>query len=77
LISSRLLCCCLLLGLNACGARISFAEREPWRREAEVSCLNSGAAFLSGAGHHEARPAGIPAARGWDRGLSLAIARDR
>jgi hypothetical protein len=35
------------------------------------------AAFLSGSGHGEPRPAGAPAARGWDRGLSLAIARDR
>ena len=42
LISWRLFGCCLLLVLNAC-ARISFEEREPWRREAEVSCLNSGA----------------------------------
>jgi hypothetical protein len=42
LISWRLLGCCLLLGLSACG-RISFEEREPWRREAEASCLSSGA----------------------------------
>ncbi len=42
MISWRLFGCCLLLLLNAC-ARISFEEREPWRREAEVSCLNSGA----------------------------------
>ena len=33
---------CLLLGLTGC-ARMWFAEREPWRREAEVSCLKSGA----------------------------------
>ncbi len=33
---------CLLLGLTGC-ARIWFAEREPWRREAEISCLKSGA----------------------------------
>jgi hypothetical protein len=33
---------CLLLGLAGC-ARMWFAEREPWRREAEVSCLKSGA----------------------------------
>jgi hypothetical protein len=31
-----------LLGLGGC-ARISFEEREPWRREAEVACLNGGA----------------------------------
>ncbi len=41
-ISWRPFGCCLLLVLTAC-ARISFEEREPWRREAEVSCLNSGA----------------------------------
>src|SRR6266852_5207604 len=33
---------CLLLGLTGC-ARMWFAEREPWRREAEVACLQSGA----------------------------------
>src|SRR5215469_7453601 len=33
---------CLLLGLTGC-ARMWFAEREPWRREAEISCLQSGA----------------------------------
>jgi hypothetical protein len=33
---------CLLLGLTGC-ARMWFAEREPWRREAEISCLKSGA----------------------------------
>jgi len=43
LVRWQLFGCCLLLGLNACGTRISFEEREPWRREAEVSCLNSGA----------------------------------
>jgi hypothetical protein len=34
--------CCLLLGLTGC-ARMWFAEREPWRREAEAACLQSGA----------------------------------
>jgi len=33
---------CLLLGLAGC-ARMWFAEREPWRGEAETSCLKSGA----------------------------------
>jgi hypothetical protein len=42
LMSWRLLGCGLLLGLNSC-APVSFEEREPWRREAEVSCLKSGA----------------------------------
>jgi hypothetical protein len=42
LISPQLLGCFLLLGLGACG-RISFEEREPWRREAEAACLQSGA----------------------------------
>jgi hypothetical protein len=33
--------CLMMLGLAGC-ARMWFAEREPWRREAEVACLNSG-----------------------------------
>jgi hypothetical protein len=42
--SPRLLAfCCLLLGLGDCSSRISFEEREPWRREAEAACLQSGA----------------------------------
>jgi hypothetical protein len=42
LFSQRLFAFCLLLhGLAACG-RISFEEREPWRREAEAACLQSG-----------------------------------
>jgi hypothetical protein len=35
--------CLLFLGLSACGALMSFEEREPWRREAEATCLSSGA----------------------------------
>jgi hypothetical protein len=35
--------CLLLLCLSACSASVFFEEREPWRREAEVSCLQSGA----------------------------------
>jgi len=38
----RLLGCCLLFGLAGC-ARMRFEEREPWRREAEISCMKSGA----------------------------------
>jgi hypothetical protein len=38
----QLFCCCLLLGLAGC-ARMWFEEREPWRREAEISCMKSGA----------------------------------
>jgi len=34
--------CLMMLGLAGC-ARMWFAEREPWRREAEVACLQSGA----------------------------------
>src|SRR5438067_3801604 len=30
-----------VLGLAACG-KMMFAEREPWRHEAEVACLKSG-----------------------------------
>ena len=41
--SSRLFAGLLLLSLSACGARMSFEEREPWRREAEAACLSSGA----------------------------------
>ena len=40
-----LVCCVLfvvLLALAGCG-HFFFAEREPWRHDAEVSCLNSGA----------------------------------
>jgi hypothetical protein len=34
----------LLLGLAACGGRFpAFEEREPWRRDAEAACLQSGA----------------------------------
>src|SRR5579872_5303557 len=33
---------CLLAALAGC-ARMWFAEREPWRREAEIACLQSGA----------------------------------
>src|SRR5215475_1300321 len=38
----RLLGTCLLLGLAGCG-RMWLEEREPWRGEAEASCLKSGA----------------------------------
>ena len=38
----QLIGACLMLGLAGC-ARMWFAEREPWRREAEISCLKSGA----------------------------------
>ncbi len=34
--------CCVLAALAGC-ARMWVAEREPWRGEAEVACLNSGA----------------------------------
>jgi hypothetical protein len=34
--------CLMMLSLAGC-ARMWFAEREPWRREAEVACFNSGA----------------------------------
>src|SRR5580704_17782787 len=48
---TRRLRCCLLgavalsgLGLLAgCGGFHLFAEREPWRHEAELQCMNSGA----------------------------------
>ncbi len=32
---------CMLVALSGC-ARMWFAEREPWRREAEAACLQSG-----------------------------------
>jgi hypothetical protein len=42
LLPPRLFPCLLLLGLAACGANISFEERESWRRDAEAACLQSG-----------------------------------
>ncbi|HVX99588.1 MAG TPA: extensin family protein [Pseudorhodoplanes sp.] len=33
----------VLVALSACGRNFFSAEREPWRREAEVACLKSGA----------------------------------
>jgi len=33
----------VLVALAGCGRNYFFAEREPWRREAEVACLKSGA----------------------------------
>ncbi len=33
----------VLVALSACGRNYFVAEREPWRREAEVACLKSGA----------------------------------
>src|SRR5258706_1906605 len=38
----RVFGCCLLLGLAGC-ARMWFEEREPWRHDAEISCMKSGA----------------------------------
>src|SRR5215470_15279119 len=38
----RLFGCSLLVALAGC-ARTGFEEREPWRHEAEISCLKSGA----------------------------------
>src|SRR5258708_9802417 len=38
----RVFGCCRLLGLAGC-AGSWFEEREPWRHEAEISCLKSGA----------------------------------
>src|SRR5260370_35523579 len=38
----RVFGCCLLLGLAGC-ARMWFEEREPWRHEAEICCMKSGA----------------------------------
>jgi hypothetical protein len=37
----RALGCGLLLGLNAC-SHVAFEEREPWRQEAEVTCIQAG-----------------------------------
>ena len=37
-----LLGCCVLVALAGCG-RYFFAQRDPWRKEAELTCLKSGA----------------------------------
>src|SRR3954451_1018083 len=35
--------CLVLLALAGCGRSfLTYGEREPWRREAEVACMNSG-----------------------------------
>jgi hypothetical protein len=39
----RVFGCCLLLGLGGCARMWFTEEREPWRHEAEISCLKSGA----------------------------------
>lgn len=39
----RVFGCCLLLALGSCARMWPTEEREPWRHEAEISCLKSGA----------------------------------
>jgi hypothetical protein len=61
---------------------VDLMRRQSGRAVCQPHALpGEAAAFLSGSGHHdEARPAasaGGAAARGWDRGLLQAIARDR
>src|SRR5262249_60679050 len=41
-VRSYLVCSLILLVFAGCG-RYMFAEREPWRHEAEVNCMKSGA----------------------------------
>jgi hypothetical protein len=33
----------VLVALAGCGRSFLFGQREPWRREAEIACLKSGA----------------------------------
>src|SRR5919109_4875452 len=55
-----------LLGVLAgCSGGYMFAEREPWRREAEVECLNSGA-VKEGAGIVRIKSISGPGACGAD-----------
>src|ERR1700730_6559907 len=54
-----------LCALAGCGGHNMFAEREPWRREAELQCLNSGA-VKEGPGKVRISPIEGPGACGSD-----------
>src|SRR6185295_2666586 len=60
----------VVLGLAACG-KMMFAEREPWRHEAEVACLKSGQ-VKEGAGLIRIEPIAGPGICGADFPLKVA-----
>jgi len=72
-IRGYLLCSFVVLGslavLAGCSARF-FAEREPWRREAEIECFSSGA-VSEGAGKVRIEPISGPGACGADFPLKV------
>jgi hypothetical protein len=64
----------VLVALAGCG-RFFFAEREPWRREAEVQCLKSGT-VKEGPAITRAEPIGGPGICGTDFPLKVAALGD-
>ena len=61
----------VLVTLAGCGRSfLQFAEREPWRREAEVACLNSGT-VKEGAGVVRIEPIEGPGVCGADFPLKV------
>jgi hypothetical protein len=65
----------VLVALAGCGRFFQFAEREPWRREAEIACLNSGA-VKEKLGIMRAQPIGGPGICGADFPLKVAMLGD-
>jgi hypothetical protein len=66
-----------LLALAGCGRGwLSFEEREPWRREAEVACVKSGA-VRQGAAAVPIRPIAGPGICGADHPFKIAALGDR
>src|SRR3954449_2469476 len=63
-----------VLGLAACG-KMMFAEREPWRHEAEVACLKSGQ-VKEGASLVRVEPISGPGICGADFPLKVAAIGD-
>jgi hypothetical protein len=64
----------VLVALVGCG-RVWHAERDAWRREAEVACLKSGA-IKEGAGIVQARPIDGPGVCGADHPLKVSALGD-
>ncbi|MBX6425426.1 MAG: extensin family protein [Variibacter sp.] len=63
----------VLLALAGCGRGwLSFEERDPWRREAELACLNSGA-VKPGPGITPVKPIEGPGICGADYPLKVAV----
>lgn len=65
----------VLVALAGCGRFFQFAEREPWRREAELACLNSGA-VKEGFGIVRIEPIEGPGICGADFPLKVAMLGD-